>query len=216
MTTITSMLMAAGAISLAAGANVGAQDIDLDLVLEGKSSQGVVGTSGYQKGYRDRDDRDWDDRDRRYGREFRFDCRSYGAYERCPVGGRIGSLRFSSSRSSSGCQIGRDWGVERNAVWVDNGCRASFQIGLQSGYDDRRRGDDRYGEARYIYCASKDTRYELCRIRGDFRDVRLEDRRSDARCRKGSDWGITREGIWVNNGCRATFSYELVGYDRRY
>lgn len=225
--------MTAGALALGLGAAAAEQDSDIDLyiALAGKTVQGVKGTPAGQQpapppasqDYRDRDRdrpyRDDDDYGRDgYGRERTITCRSSGGYNRCDTGGRIWSLRFSPSSSQGSCRIGRDWGVERYAVWVDNGCRATFYVetdsrGYGGGRDDDRR--DGYGNIDYIKCESDRLRYKLCRIYDDFSDVRLEIRHSDASCRKGTDWGVNREGVWVDNGCRATFSYRVRGY-RRY
>lgn len=220
--------MATGAFVLGLGAASADQDseVDLDIVLEGKSVQGVKGVPAQSapppaqdysrsRPYRDEDDYRRDG----YGRERTISCRSSGGYNRCDVGGRIWSLRFSASSSSGSCRIGRDWGVEPRAVWVDNGCRATFYIETESrGYGGGRDDDygrDGYGDVEYIKCQSDRLRYKLCRIYDDFSNVRLEDRHSDAPCRRNTDWGVNREGVWVDNGCRATFSYRVRGY-RRY
>ncbi|WP_370335446.1 DUF3011 domain-containing protein [Parvularcula marina] len=221
---LKTILTAAGAIAASFGIAAAQQaGVDLNVELAGASSQGVKGRAAgappvaQARPYRDNDR--YGDRDR-YGRERTIECRSRGGYDRCEVGGRIWSLRYVASRSSGSCQIGRDWGVERYAVWVDNGCRATFQVQLgEGGYgggrdDDYGRGG--YGELQYIKCESDNRRYRLCRINENFTELRLYDRRSDAPCRRGTDWGETREGVWVNNGCRAVFSYVVRDRYRRY
>ncbi|MBR8827231.1 MAG: DUF3011 domain-containing protein [Gomphosphaeria aponina SAG 52.96 = DSM 107014] len=57
---------------------------------------------------------------------------------------------------------------------------------------------------RNITCESQDGRYKFCRIdtRGG---VRLERQLSSTRCSQGNTWGYDRDGIWVDDGCRAEF-----------
>ncbi len=55
-----------------------------------------------------------------------------------------------------------------------------------------------------IECSSRDGRYTLCR--GDTgRGVTLTQQLSKAACVQNQSWGFTREGIWVDRGCRARF-----------
>ncbi|MGV6821194.1 MAG: DUF3011 domain-containing protein [Parvularcula sp.] len=141
-------------------------------------------------------------------------------------------IYFDRRRSKAPCRRGRDYGIDRGGVWVANGCRANFTVvyyprgyGRYDGYDrygrrgDRRYDDwddrDRYGrgyyEPEYITCQSKERRYTTCRLPSGFKRVELARQRSDAPCRKGRDWGVRRSGLWVDNGCRATFA---VTFDR--
>jgi hypothetical protein len=45
--------------------------------------------------------------------------------------------------------------------------------------------------------------------------VRLVRRLSDKPCVEGRSWGYDRNGIWVNDGCRAIFRYEVGSADDR-
>ncbi|MDV3467385.1 DUF3011 domain-containing protein [Stenotrophomonas sp. C3(2023)] len=58
------------------------------------------------------------------GRDFTCESQSHG-FNRCPA--PDGRIRLRRQLSRAACVEGRDWGVERRAVWVDNGCRASFR-----------------------------------------------------------------------------------------
>jgi hypothetical protein len=51
-----------------------------------------------------------------------------------------GGVRLVRRLSDTVCVQGRTWGYERNLVWVDNGCRAEFEV--------RTRGDDRWDRDR--------------------------------------------------------------------
>lgn len=61
-----------------------------------------------------------------------------------------------------------------------------------------------------IRCESTDNRYKLCPTRDGTR-AELERQLSFSPCIRDTSWGTTREGIWVDNGCRAEFRVE----DRR-
>ncbi len=45
----------------------------------------------------------------------------------CPVDTR-GGVRLSRQISGSACTQGSTWGYDNNRIWVDNGCRADFQV----------------------------------------------------------------------------------------
>lgn len=58
-----------------------------------------------------------------------------------------------------------------------------------------------------ISCSSIHQRYTRCRT-GPAGRVWLAEQHSGSPCMEGRDWGSTGDGIWVNNGCRATFNVE--------
>lgn len=60
-----------------------------------------------------------------------------------------------------------------------------------------------YGQDQ-IECASRDGRYTLCRTETG-RGVTLIRQLSKTACVQNQSWGFTREGIWVDRGCRARF-----------
>lgn len=56
------------------------------------------------------------------------------SYRSCPVqtAGRVVMLKALSGD----CQLGRSWGYDRDDIWVNNGCRAEFGVGIGTvGYD---------------------------------------------------------------------------------
>lgn len=61
-----------------------------------------------------------------------------------------------------------------------------------------------YPNANDLVCGSTDGRYQLCRI-DTGRGVRLIRQLSRSACTQNQSWGFTREGIWVDRGCRARF-----------
>jgi hypothetical protein len=89
-----------------------------------------------------------------------FTCESrHGHREVCHVDTR-GGVRLVDRLSDSPCIQGRTWGVARNGVWVDDGCRARFRVGDdtrygrggRNGYDggSNRGGWNDYGDARTV------------------------------------------------------------------
>lgn len=57
-----------------------------------------------------------------------------------------------------------------------------------------------------VRCESRDGRLRECPIdtRGG---VRLSKQLSRSECLRGRTWGISRDGVWVSDGCRADFAY---------
>ena len=75
-----------------------------------------------------RDDR-WD-RDGRYGnnRTIRLRVESKDGrreYRNIPVSGEV---RLVRRLSDAPCRLGRSWGYSSNGIWVDDGCRADFEV----------------------------------------------------------------------------------------
>lgn len=66
-----------------------------------------------------------------------------------------------------------------------------------------RREQPVYGQDQ-IECSSRDGRYTLCRTETG-RGVTLIRQLSKTACVQNQSWGFTREGIWVDRGCRARF-----------
>jgi|GEM_PF-2671095 len=53
-----------------------------------------------------------------------------------------GGVRLVRKLSDAPCIYGRSWGFDRDRVWVDDGCRAVFEVG--NGRNDWDRDGDRY------------------------------------------------------------------------
>jgi hypothetical protein len=129
-----------------------------------------------------------------------------------------GGVRLVNQRSGSPCTRNRTWGVDRQGIWVDRGCRAEFEV---SSYDDRRdrdygrRGRDRdrdYDRGRggrgrdvqTFYCESGDEKRHYC-AEGNEGRVRLIRQRSGSPCIQGRTFGRDGSGFFVDRGCRADF-----------
>jgi hypothetical protein len=112
-------------------------------------------------------------------------------------------VRFDRQISESSCTEGQTWGVDRDGLWVDRGCRATFLIG-----GDNRRGGNQYGRGpaqSSVTCSSDDGNRQYCGT-FDYEQVRLERQISGSPCTDGQTWGVDRNGLWVDHGCRAIFT----------
>ncbi|PCI26504.1 hypothetical protein COB52_05930 [Candidatus Kaiserbacteria bacterium] len=65
-------------------------------------------------------------------RPVRLDCESIGhSYHECRIRGRIRDAYVTYRYSNAPCQEGYDWGYWGDTLWVDNGCRAEFEVYLR-------------------------------------------------------------------------------------
>ena len=96
------------------------------------------------------------------------------------------------------CGYRREWGYDRKAIWVTNGCRAAFAV----------RGNPKTTIAS-VTCESIDGARNVCGAETHF-GVALVRQMSEAECVLDKSWGFDRDGIWVSDGCRAQFA--LGGY----
>lgn len=110
--------------------------------------------------------------------------------------------------SSTRCVFDQNWGTFDGGVWVDYGCRAEFVVNRPPNANPRPVG----GTHQTLVCESMDRRRQNCSVPDiDPRSVALERRLSGTPCIEGRNWGATEEGIWVTEGCRATFAYTTRG-----
>lgn len=131
-----------------------------------------------------------------------FRCESQdNRLRRCSADTRYG-VRLNRQLSDSPCVQGRSWGYDNSGIWVSNGCRAEFVTG--GGYGGPSYPGGGYGQGRTVRCESQDNRLRRCNVTV-YQGVQLQRKLSDSSCTQGSDWGWDRQGIWVNNGCRADF-----------
>lgn len=149
-----------------------------------------------------------------YNRAGSIDCASTGyKMMRCRVPWRDASLVRQLSDSS--CVRGRTWGVERGAVWVDQGCAGRFVEAGRGGGGGYGPGPGAGGDWRpgagwdrsiRVRCASQNYSYNMCQIdTGRGGSVHVEQQISKTRCQRGRTWGFNRAGIWVDGGCEAVF-----------
>lgn len=121
-----------------------------------------------------------------------------GREHRCAVDTR-GGVRLVRQLSRSACIEGQSWGIERNGIWVTQGCRAEFVAG---------RGGSEFGDlvgrSRVVRCESGSGRSNLCAM-DTRRGVQLVRQLSRSSCIREQSWGWNDHGVWVSGGCRAEF-----------
>ncbi|HLK03463.1 MAG TPA: DUF3011 domain-containing protein [Candidatus Acidoferrum sp.] len=117
-----------------------------------------------------------------------------GSRHFCPASTNNG-VRLARQRSGSECTFGRTWGYTRRGIWVDQGCRADFDLG---GYAAGS------SQTQVVSCSSDDMRWHTCAA-DTSGGARLLRQRSEADCVYGSTWGYDDRGVWVDRGCRADF-----------
>ena len=106
-------------------------------------------------------------------------------------------VQFDRQISESPCAEGQTWGIDRDGLWVDRGCRATFIIrgGSDRGYqnrDDRPAGpggpSGQTGQSS-LTCSSDDGNRQYC---GNYNpdQVRLDRQISGSPCTEGQTWGV--------------------------
>ena len=142
--------------------------------------------------------------------EKRVRCESEGG-RRANCDADLRGYRFVEVRnlSRADCVIGRNFGYDDRGVWAEEGCRGEFVFA-----DERtasRYPDDRYpvysNTPGIVRCESQDGRTQICPADGAER-VRLSRQLSRTECVEGKNWGVNRDGIWVDDGCRGDFEVQ--------
>jgi hypothetical protein len=115
---------------------------------------------------------------------------------RCPAS-TWGGVRLVRQISDSPCVFDRTWGWDTQGVWVNEGCRAEFIAGTSATVSRRT-----------IVCESQSNRRNHCPV--DTRlGLDLVRQLSDSPCIRNRTWGEDREGVWVDQGCRAEFAVRV-------
>jgi hypothetical protein len=116
------------------------------------------------------------------------------------------SVYMERKLSQTNCQRGTNWGVDRDGIWVDNGCRAVFAFVYRQGGGGS--SSSRPGKSGTIRCESHDDRRKYCEVANiDPNSVTMDRKLSQANCYRGQTWDADSRGIWVDKGCRAEFGY---------
>lgn len=79
--------------------------------------------------------------------DYRITCESSNSrYKSCPLSER-GHVTLDRQLSSVRCTKGKTWDWNRREVWVDDGCRATFNVATDRYRDSDRKDDDNSGSA---------------------------------------------------------------------
>jgi len=127
------------------------------------------------------------------------------AQVRCNWDARYGQPRLQKQLSQSACIEGRTWDYnDRNEIWVSGGCRATF-VNSQSGYGNNNGGN--YNNNYEVTCSSTNNDLTRCNWDARYGQPRLVQQLSQSACTQGRTWGYDdRNGLWVDDGCRARFA----------
>ncbi len=135
-----------------------------------------------------------------------------GYYHHCPVD-IDGEVSLSRKLSQSPCEFDKSWGYDWKGIWVDDGCRAEFELTTSSAQGPSQPptpSSSPYPPASpppahdLVVCESINSQRRYCRL-DTGEGVELERQLSRSACVEGQSWGWDRDGIWVDGGCRARF-----------
>ncbi len=150
-----------------------------------------------------------------------IECRSSGyKYNECEAPFRHPQL--VQQISDSECVVNKNWGYNRDtgSIWVSDGCSGVFAD--SRGQDSRNDRDDRYSDRdrrddgndrddrndrsreEVVECRSSGYAFARCDV--SWRRARLIEQLSGTRCNEGENWGIDRDGLWVDKGCGGRFA----------
>lgn len=136
-------------------------------------------------------------------------CESVGnRYADCFAGTEIAFARLISQDSRASCIEGRTWGFTYDSIWVDQGCRGTFEVmAPRRGGGGGHRPPPR---VEFVSCSSTDHRFNSCFPDSGERilHAQLHRQESRTRCVEGTNWGYDYSRVWVDQGCRGTFRLE--------
>jgi hypothetical protein len=134
----------------------------------------------------------------------------------CPAN-TSGGVRLKKRKSRTSCQ--NNWGYGQDHIWVDNGCRATFELnvngnnygnnygntgqGQNNNYGNNQNNNGYGNRQNNIICESVNSQRRTCRIPQGSK-VKFQRQLSRSSC--NGAWGYNRNEIWVANGCKAEFS----------
>jgi len=141
---------------------------------------------------------------------FRVECESINNYsETCNLPQGVVSVILKKRFSSRSCDKNISWFVNNDRIEVIKGCRARFEVTL-----------NRSATIQNFTCASNNNGYNECFVlNNQASPVWIYDRHSKAKCYRSEiielgSWGETSNSsgteVFVNKGCRATFSVEIT------
>lgn len=135
-------------------------------------------------------------------------CAAQGSRENFCAAPNDGRVRLVREQGSGACVEGQSWRAEPQGIRVRHGCVGRFGFFRVSG-DDGWGGGGGWGpppvESFEVRCESRSHRWRTCPV-DIVGPVQLVKQDSHAPCVRGWTWGtISREAIWVSDGCRGRF-----------
>ncbi|XP_005099808.1 lectin ADEL [Aplysia californica] len=110
------------------------------------------------------------------------------------------NMTVEDRQSAASCDLDKSFGFynENSTVWVDNGCRADFNICYVQGASSTTTVNVSSWNYKY---ATKILPSSSC-----IYSMRVANQQSAAPCTLGSTYGFLANTMWVSDGCRADFS----------
>jgi hypothetical protein len=135
-------------------------------------------------------------------------CAARGSRENFCDAPNDGRVRLVREQGSGQCVEGQSWRADPQGIRVRQGCVGRFGFFRISG-DDGWGGGGGWGpppvESFEVRCESRSHRWRTCPV-DIVGPVQLVKQDSHAACVRGWTWGtISREAIWVSDGCRGRF-----------
>ncbi|XP_013383892.1 lectin ADEL-like [Lingula anatina] len=126
-----------------------------------------------------------------------FDCDSNNyQYNSCCTGVRGISASVMKKRSVSDCNMGNSFALYGCNLWVNHGCRARFYVNF----------DCQNMRTTSATCSSHGYTYATCPISGVVTSMYVTTKHSVSSCEYNKSFGFLGNNIWVDKGCRATFT----------
>lgn len=141
-----------------------------------------------------------------HGTQVKVRCDSNdGHYHEC-LAGAADYVTVARQWSKTKCVRGDNWGYRDGVIWVDEGCRADFNVfpsSMVSSSNDSYPRPARPAR-QTVVCESLDGHRRHCSA-DTSGGVRITKRLSKSACDYKNDWGWDSNGVWVSHGCRAEF-----------
>jgi hypothetical protein len=127
-------------------------------------------------------------------------CESYRFKRQvCRVNLRNANVSIIHQLGNASCS--GNWGYNTSGIWVANGCKADFYVDSNYGSGNNQNDSD------YVKCFSQNRRTQVCQV-PDLDGVEIDQIQSGSAQSCRGNWGYSRDGIWVSNGCQATFKIQ--------
>lgn len=129
----------------------------------------------------------------------RITCESKrGDRQKCPIPAGS-SIRMVRLLSTNPCRLNETYGQASDYLWVDEGCRAEFEV-TRPGYGSGNDG----GVVTRITCESSNNAQRSCPFpKGS--TARFVSQLSNQPCVLNRSYGLSTAFVWVSRGCRAVF-----------
>lgn len=132
-------------------------------------------------------------------------CESRGGYSQYCNTPSLAEVTLVEVLNHDARECDGNWGYDNRGIWVNNGCRARFEI---TTFEDAFPSRPDYGSghtSRKVKCKSRNNRLKICNVR-NFERVELIREISKGKYPCEGNWGVNRNGeLYVTNNCYAEF-----------